>query len=40
VLTLYAVAVSAVVLLFGRRHPFQAAMLVALIDVLLLIITK
>ncbi|WP_043725496.1 UbiA family prenyltransferase [Kutzneria sp. 744] len=39
VLNPYAVAASAVVLLFGRRHPFQAAMLVALLDVVLLIIT-
>jgi 4-hydroxybenzoate polyprenyltransferase len=39
VLNPYAVALSAVVLLFGRRHPFQAAMLVALLDVVLLIIT-
>ncbi|GAA3439991.1 UbiA family prenyltransferase [Kutzneria kofuensis] len=39
VLNLYAVPLSAIVLLYGRRHPFQAAMAVALIDVLLLIIT-
>ena len=40
VLNLYAVAVSAVVLFFGRRHPFQAAMAVALLDVVLLIVTR
>jgi 4-hydroxybenzoate polyprenyltransferase len=40
VLTLYAVAVSAVVLLLGRRRPFQAAMAVALLDVTLLILTR
>ena len=40
VLNPYAVAISAVVLLFGRRHPFQSAMAVALLDVLLLILTK
>lgn len=39
VLNLYAVAVSAVVLLHGRRRPFQAAMAVALLDVVLLIFT-
>jgi len=40
VLNLYAVAASAVILFVARRHPFQAAMAVALIDVLLLILTR
>jgi 4-hydroxybenzoate polyprenyltransferase len=40
VLNPYAVAASAVILFVGRRHPFQAAMAVALIDVLLLILVK
>jgi len=40
VLNPYAVIASAVILFVARRHPFQAAMAVALIDVLLLIVTK
>ena len=40
VLNPYAVVASAAILLIARRHPFQAAMAVALIDVLLLILTK